>query len=154
MPLARRRFRKETSLEETAFMTVIYRHRVRYHEVDLQGFLFNSRYLEIADVAMAEFFRQLGWAYGSLNSAGMDPSVVTATLRFTRPAYLDDVLDVAVECSRVGTSSFDLDMTICRDGLEIATVQIVYVNVDAALSSSCPIPTTIASALETEGAHS
>jgi acyl-CoA thioester hydrolase len=29
-------------------MTIVYSHRVRYHEADAQGFLFNSRYLEVA----------------------------------------------------------------------------------------------------------
>ncbi len=39
----------------------VLRHRVRYHEADAQGSLFNSRYLELADDATTEFFRVLGW---------------------------------------------------------------------------------------------
>jgi acyl-CoA thioester hydrolase len=132
-------------------MTVVHQHRVRYHEVDPQGFMFNSRYLEIADVAMAEFFRSLGWSYTALNDEGMDPSVATTTLRFATPARFDDLLDVSVWCPRVGTSSFDLDMTMCRDDLEVATVHLVYVNVDASLACSRPIPPTIASALTAKG---
>jgi acyl-CoA thioester hydrolase len=72
----------------------VYRHRVRYHETDAQGFLFNARYLELADVAMTEFFRELGWPYPELVAAGADPSVVSATLTFRKPARFDDLLDV------------------------------------------------------------
>src|SRR5207302_6349185 len=71
-------------------------HRVRNHEVDTQGFLFNSRYLELADVAMTEFFRELGWPYAKLVEGGTDPSVVSARQTFQSPARFDDVLDVDV----------------------------------------------------------
>lgn len=40
-------------------MPVVLHHRVRYHETDAQGFLFNSRFLEIADVALTEFMRSI-----------------------------------------------------------------------------------------------
>lgn len=72
-------------------MTVVYRHRVRYHEADAQGFLFNSRYLELADVALTEFFRALGWPYQKLVAAGVDPSVVKATIEYKTPARFEDV---------------------------------------------------------------
>ena len=67
-------------------VTFVHTHRVRYHETDAQSFLFNSRYLEIADVAMTEFFRHLGWSYEKLNADGVDPSVVSAQLQFLAPA--------------------------------------------------------------------
>lgn len=66
-------------------MMPLYQHRVRNHEVDSQGFLFNSRYLEIADVAMTEFFRSIGWPYPKLVAEGTDPSVVSAVLSFKSP---------------------------------------------------------------------
>jgi len=94
-------------------MTFVHVHRVRYHETDAQGFLFNSRYLEIADVAMAEFFRNLGWSYPELLELGLDPSVVDASLVFRAPALLDQVVEVRVECRRVGRSSFDLGWSSC-----------------------------------------
>ena len=128
-------------------MTVVHHHRVRYHEIDPQGFMFNSRYLEIADVAMAEFFRDLGWSYTTLNSDGMDPSVVTATIRYTRPVRFDDILDVDVNCSRVGTSSCTLLQRFLRNDEEVATVELIYVNVDAPLARSRPIPPAVAAAL-------
>ncbi|MFE9445306.1 thioesterase family protein [Streptomyces sp. NPDC006602] len=122
-------------------------HRVRNHEVDTQGFLFNSRYLELADVAMTEFFRELGWPYAKLVEGGTDPSVVSARQTFQSPARFDDVLDVDVACRRVGTSSFQLDMAVTRDGTKIAEIELVYVNVDAEAARSRPLPEDIAQGL-------
>lgn len=125
----------------------VYQHRVRNHEVDAQGFLFNSRYLEIADVAMTEFFRSIGWPYGQLNERGADPSVVSASLTFRAPAYFDDNLDVHTRCCKVGTSSFQLDILIDRGETRLAEVGLVYVNVDVATARSRPLPEEVAKAL-------
>lgn len=125
-------------------------HRVRYHEADAQGFMFNSRYLELADVAMTEFFRALGFPYLELLSLGMDPSVVKATVDFKRPARFEDLLHVSVSCTRVGTSSFDLDTYVSRDGEPITEMYLTYVNVDAQHARSRAIPATVANALRAD----
>jgi acyl-CoA thioester hydrolase len=125
-------------------------HRVRYHEADAQGFLFNGRYLEIADVAMSEFFRYLGFPYLDMVAGGMDPSVVSVELAFRRPARFDDVVDVNVVVAAVGRSSFQLAMLMTREGETIAEGHLVYVNVGAKTASSRPIPGHIAAALEGE----
>ena len=125
----------------------LHQHRVRNHEVDSQGFLFNSRYLEVADVAMTEFFRSIGWPYPKLVAEGTDPSVISATLSFKAPAYFDDYLDVDVKCRRVGNSSFTLDVAFSRDETEVANVELVYVNVDPTKARSRPLPEAVALAL-------
>lgn len=121
-------------------MALVYTHRVRYHETDAQGFLFNARYLEVADVAMTEWLRSLGFTYDALVAAGLDVSVVTATVDFVAPARFDDLLDADVRCTRVGTSSFTLAVAISRTGEPVATVDLVYVNVDTATATSRPLP--------------
>ncbi|MFJ5695541.1 acyl-CoA thioesterase [Arthrobacter sp. NPDC093125] len=125
----------------------LHHHRVRNHEVDSQGFLFNSRYLEVADVAMTEFFRSIGWPYSKLVAEGTDPSVISAIVSFKAPAYFDDDLDVDVKCTKVGNSSFRLDVVISRDETELANVELVYVNVDATKARSRPLPEAVALAL-------
>ena len=125
----------------------VLRHRVRYHEADAQGFMFNSRYLELADVAMTEFFRALGFPYSELLSAGADPSVIKAGIEFRRPARFDDLLDVAVACTRLGRSSFDLAMVVTREQEQIAEIMLTYVNVDARAAASRPVPGAVAEAL-------
>lgn len=128
-----------------------YRHRVRYHEADAQGFLFNGRYLELADVAMTEWLRQLGWPYPELVAAGADPSVVSAQLQFKRPARFDEVLDVDVSCTNVGRSSFSLRTEVRRGEDQIAVMELTYVNVDPATATSRPLPAPVVEALRSGG---
>ena len=115
--------------------------------MDAQGFMFNSRYLEVADVAMTEFFRSIGWPYLKLVAEGTDPSVVSAVLSFKAPAYFEDDLDIDVTCRKVGNSSFNLEVHMMRDESPLANIELVYVNVDPRTAQSRPIPTTVAEAL-------
>ena len=115
-------------------------HRVRSFEVDHQGFLFNGRYLEIADAAMTEWFRHLGFGYPELLDAGYDPSVVSIDAQFSAPGRLDDELRIAVSCERVGSSSAVLRFDVVRDDAQLATIRTTYVNVDADAGLSRPIP--------------
>jgi acyl-CoA thioester hydrolase len=123
----------------------VLRHRVRYHETDAQRIVFNARYLEWFDVAMAEFFRRCGWDYPALVEAGCDPSLVTVKLEFKRPAVFDDDLDVFVRPIQVGRSSFTLDFDVYRasDGEHLAVAEIVYMNVDVETQRSRPLPEAI-----------
>jgi len=47
--------------------------------------------------------------------------LVEARLKYLRPAYLDDLLEVAVLFHRVGPASFSFDYEVTRDGLLLAT---------------------------------
>lgn len=136
-----------TTQAQDAAAGPVLQHRVRFHEADAQGFMFNSRYLELADVAMTEFFRSLGFPYRELVSAGADPSVVEARVRFTTPARFEDLLDVDVACTRVGTSSFELETVISSEGRLVARTSLAYVNVDAELARPRPLPDVVAEAL-------
>lgn len=124
--------------------------RVRYHETDPQQFVFNSRYLEYADVSMTEYFRFLGWGYPELLAAGYDPSLVTTHVTFRRPARLDDVIEAQVTCERVGTSSADLRFAFHRGAELLCTVESTYVNVDMSTGRAQTIPRPIADALRAD----
>jgi acyl-CoA thioester hydrolase len=117
-----------------------YTHRVRYHETDAQGYVFNGRYLEFVDVGMVEFVRAVGYPYDDLIAAGADPSVVRAEVDFRKPARFDDLLDLKVACTHVGTSSFRLRTAITRGPEVIAIARLVYVNVDPTAEAARPLP--------------
>ncbi|MFF2244313.1 acyl-CoA thioesterase [Arthrobacter sp. NPDC058130] len=128
-------------MPETPFIN---RLRVRYHETDPQRFVFNSRYLEYADVSMAEYFRDLGWSYPELLDLDFDPSVVRTEISYLRPIYLDDLVDIEVCCTRVGTSSFTLVFSFMVAGEQVCRIESVYVNVYPVTGKSRPIPEAIA----------
>lgn len=128
-------------MPETPF---VHRLRVRYHETDPQRFVFNSRYLEYADVSMAEFFRHLGWSYPELLAHGFDPSVVKSRIDYLGPGFLDDLIDIEVSCPRIGTSSFTLSFFVQTRGELICRIENTYVNVNPESGLSRPVPEHIA----------
>ncbi|GEE00419.1 hypothetical protein nbrc107696_08650 [Gordonia spumicola] len=125
----------------------VYRHQIRYHETDAQGFLFNARYLEIADVAMTEFLRALGHRFTDLGAIGFDPSLVKAEIAFRKPTHFDEVIDVDATCSHVGRSSFVLHYAMSCDAAPVCDVDITYVNIARETETSAALPALIADAL-------
>lgn len=117
------------------------RHRVRYHETDLQGVMFNSRYLEIIDVAMTEYFRDLGYGPNEVAAVPFDPVLAHVDLTYVNPAFLDDELVIDVQVERIGNASFGLAYRITKDaGIEVARAVITYVNISLETRAAEPIP--------------
>jgi acyl-CoA thioester hydrolase len=64
--------------------------RVRFSEVDAQGLVFNSRYLEYIDAGFTEFMRARGILVAdALDRDRFDTVLVKATLEYQLPARLD-----------------------------------------------------------------
>lgn len=129
------------------------RFRVRYSEIDGQKIVFNSRYLEYADVAITEF-----WRWADLTEIGPDWldaefNVVRSTIEYKKPFRLDDMIEAFVRIDRVGTSSMTHRIDLCHaDTDELhATVEIVSVHVDLAARKSRPIPDSVKQRLEALG---
>ncbi len=127
----------------------VYTHRVRYHEVDGQGYLFNARYLELTDVAMTELLRHLGYDYAELVAGDFDPTVVQAELRFRHPARFDDLVRADVTCTHIGTTSFRLHTALTTDERPIADIDLAYVNVDSKAETPRPLSEEMKRALST-----
>jgi acyl-CoA thioester hydrolase len=120
----------------------IHRLRVRYHEVDPQGVVFNSRYVEWIDDAMTEWVRSLGWDYPDFVASGCDPSVVSLKIDLLHPSRVDELVQMSVAPVRLGRSSFTLQMAIRGSGESHDRVmaEIVYVNVNGITGQAIPLP--------------
>ena len=83
-----------------------HRLRVRWAEVDMQKIVFNAHYLMYFDTAMTDYWRALALPYDTtMQTLGGELYVRRATVEFHASARMDDQLDVALKCSRIGTSS-------------------------------------------------
>jgi len=125
--------------------------RVRYSEVDRQGIVYYSRYLEYVDVAHTEYFRAVGFEYQELiDQQGFDPSVVKTALEYKRPAQFDEVLQVRARVVAIGRTSLRMEFEIVREpGGELLTnVQVSYVNFDKHTHSSRPVPESVRRRIE------
>jgi len=130
--------------------------RVRYIECDAQKVVFNSRYGEYVDVSITEFLRAIG-ALQAFTDGHLDFQLVKQTTEWKAPARFDQVLELSIAATRLGTTSFTLvtDFRIAGDdGVDprvIVTVETVYVLVDARTLTKLPLPDTLRAALQ-EGA--
>jgi acyl-CoA thioester hydrolase len=123
--------------------------RVRYVECDAQKVVFNSRYGEYVDVAINEFIRAIGWLPAFVEG-GLDFQLVKQTIEWKAPGRFDQVLELSIAPFRLGTTSFTVGTTfrIAGDERVIASVETVYVLVDARTLSKVPLPDPLRAALQ------
>jgi acyl-CoA thioester hydrolase len=114
---------------------------VRYAEVDQQGVVFNAHYLLYCDEAMGAFCTQRG-----LQDFVALVRLVTSTLTWSGPAHWGDVIEVEVQCSKVGRTSATLAFTVSANGRECCAVEAVYVYADTS-GSPKEIPPEVRAAL-------
>ena len=132
-------------------MTAPFRYylRVRYIECDAQKVVFNSRYGEYVDVSINEFLRAIGVLPDFLEGQ-LDFQLVKQTVEWKAPARFDQVLELSIAAIRLGTTSFTIGTTfrIAGDEQPIATVETVYVLVDAKTLTKLVLPDSLRAALQ------
>jgi len=127
----------------------VHRLRVRFHECDPQGVVFNAHYFAYFDVALTEMWREAFGSYGEVVDSGTDVVVVEASATFRAPARFDDELDVGLGVDRLGTTSMTMGATIHRDGELLVEGRMVHVFVDTATMAKRQIPDWLRTGLET-----
>lgn len=130
------------------------RFRVRYSEIDGQKIVFNSRYLEYADVGLTEFWRWADLAELGQEWTEAEFNVVRAQLEYKRPFRFDDLVEVFVRVERVGTSSMTMRVDLCHaeTGDLHAEIEMVSVHLDLVTRRPQPIPDGVRARLLTLGA--
>lgn len=117
--------------------------RVRWAEVDRQGVVFNAHYLLYADVCVTEYWRAIGMRYPEdFEPLASDLYVRKATVDYRAAAVYDDELEVCGRIARIGTSSLQFSVEMFRrdqTDAPLATVELVYVYVDAASKAPRPV---------------
>ena len=117
-----------------------HRLRVRYHECDQQGIVFNAHHFAYFDVVLTELWRAAFGSYGAMVASGTDVQVVDAQASFRAPARFDDVLDLSMTIAKLGTTSIISELEERRAGDLLATGRLVHVCVDTATLTKKPIP--------------
>ncbi len=121
-----------------------HRLRVRWVEVDMQRIVFNAHYLMYFDTAMSDYWRALALPYdASMHTLGGELYVKKASIEFHASAHADDQLDVALKCSRIGTSSLLFTGAIFRGEELLISGELIYVFADPATQTSKPVPTAL-----------
>ena len=126
-----------------------HRLRVRWAEVDMQKIVFNAHYLMYFDTAIADYWRALALPYEeAMHSLGGDLYVKKATVEWNASARMDDVLDVGMQCARIGNSSMLFRGGLFRQDQLLVSCELVYVFADPATQISKPVPPALRAILE------
>ncbi len=118
-----------------------HRLRVRWVEVDIQKIVFNGHYLMYFDTAVADYWRALGLPYEeAMHQLGGDLYVKKATVEYFASARMDERLDVALRCARIGNSSMLFECAIFRGDQLLIGGELLYVFADPATQTSRSVP--------------
>jgi len=138
-----------------ADFTFRHRHRVRYSEIDAQAVTFNARYLDYADLGIAEYFRVLGIP---IVPGPKTPEfyAARAVVDYKAPIRLDEEIDICVRTARIGRTSLTFALELHGPGGEDlrAAIELVYVHVDLATGKPAPVPSWVIAAIESHATRS
>ena len=126
-------------------MSSPFRHplRVRYHECDPQGVVFNANYLAYFDIAITELWRE---AFGGWETAMEDEHdivVAAAACRYLAPLRFDEEVEIVVTVANLGETSMTTSFTVERSGDAVAEGELRHVFVDESTREKQTIPDTI-----------
>ena len=116
--------------------------RVRYAEVDPQAVVFNSRYLEYADVLVTEFFRD---ARSRGMPADAEFHVRKAEVDYIAPIRLDELIEGRMTIEGIGNSSMQQLITLhgAEDDSLRAEIRLLAVHVDLPKGRPTPVPNSV-----------
>ncbi|GAB3168052.1 thioesterase family protein [Amycolatopsis stemonae] len=106
--------------------------RVRYHECDGQGIVFNAHYMAYVDMCAFEAEKALFGSHDEFLAHGTDVVVAEANLKFREPTRYDEELVVSQYLTHLGTTSLIFDFEIHRGDALVLAANVRYVFVDPA----------------------
>lgn len=114
--------------------------RVRYQETDCMKVVYYGNYLTYFEVGRVEYLRHQGMNMSEVDRKVHMP-VVEATVRYVRPARLDDLLDVRCWVSERKRASFRFGYEIVNEAAEtIATGSTLHACWDPETSKMIALP--------------
>jgi thioesterase-3 len=129
-------------LMETALEIV-----VRPTEVDVNGHVNNSKYVEYMEWGREEWYERKGLPYDRLFALGAVTVTVNLNLNFRQECRQGEVLVITTRPERLGRTSFALRQEIRkRDGAVAAEGVMTMVTIDPATRKSRPVPDELAAA--------
>ena len=119
--------------------------RVRYKDTDTMSVVYYGNYLTYFEVGRVEYLRTQGMTIARINEKLWMP-VVEATVKYIRPARLDELLDIRCWVGERRRASFRFDYEIVNDaGERVATGTTVHACQDPATGKLVGVPPWLSS---------
>jgi acyl-CoA thioester hydrolase len=114
--------------------------RVRYHECDAQGIVFNAHHFAYFDITLTELWREAFGSYDAVRESGSDVMVKDAQATFHASPRFDDLLDIEMTIANLGNSSMTCTFEEKRDGELLVTGRMVHVFITPGDNTKQEIP--------------
>ncbi|MET0998522.1 MAG: thioesterase family protein [Marmoricola sp.] len=126
----------------------VHRLRVRYHECDMQGIVFNSHYYTWIDIAHQELIREVLGPLDVLHALGADVMVAESSARYFASARFDQEIDSEVTLASLTTTSMTTVHTFRHGDTLLAEGRVRHVCVDREQWGKRPWPDEVRAAFE------
>lgn len=105
--------------------------RVRYGETDQMGYCYYGNYAQYFEVGRVEALRGLGMSYRAMEAAGIMLPVLDYQVKYIRPAYYDDELEIVTKIVKLEGSRIYFEYEIRNktgESISIASTTLVFVS--------------------------
>ncbi|KPQ09228.1 MAG: tol-pal system-associated acyl-CoA thioesterase [Saliniramus fredricksonii] len=101
--------------------------RVYYEDTDFSGIVYHANYLRYCERGRSDCLRLLGIDQSRLHreEGGLAFAVRRMEIDFSRPALMDDVLDIETRIIETGGASLTMDQAVMRAGALLVGVRVV-----------------------------
>lgn len=101
---------------------------VEFHDTDMAGIMHFASFFHYMESAEHELLRSLGLSvHASLDGEMVSFPRVATSCDFKSPVRCEEILDIAIRISRLGSKSITYDFDFRSDAREVATGQITCV---------------------------
>jgi len=129
-------------------MSFLYQIRMCFQDVDGEGIVYHSNYLNYAERARTEWMAHLGFKNQEIMDMGVAMVLRHIEMDFIRPAKLDDVLDIDVRVTESKNASTIIEQTISVSNQEKVRLKMQLVYVDTKTLRPTRIPEKLKRAFE------
>jgi acyl-CoA thioester hydrolase len=105
--------------------------RTRFVETDAMGIIHHSAYLPYLEEARAALLRHVDRPYDGVRLAGIDFTVLELYVRYRRPLYFDETVDISVAVGDLTRTTFQVGYLLQVDGQIRSTAVSVHGAVNA-----------------------
>lgn len=130
-------------------VTFSYKKRVRYGETDQMGYLYYGNYAQYYEIGRVEMMRDLGISYRNMEKDdGIILPVVSMQVRYLRPAYYDELLDIRTTLKKKPDQFITFEVEIWNEQSKlINAAQVKLCFFDIKLNKACKCPDYLLNAI-------
>lgn len=123
---------------------------IKLHDTDAAGILFFASQFKIAHDIYEKFLAKIGFPFSQrFKKRDFFIPIVHAEADYQQPLKVGDVIEVSLEISNIGDSSFTLRFTFTDlDGITVGTVNTVHVTIDPQTMKKIDLPGKFRAKLE------